>query len=474
MNKRRQLISSVFHITVFTLLTNTILLAQNDPKQNFFAEYEKLIDELRKNDAEILSPENYKMALEKYKEADADYENRESVVSIRSKLDESRKYALRAMEVVKLAKLTLGTTLEARNAALDANAPLYAPDLWDKAEEEMQDACENLEDDDMEDARQYGASALNYYRQAELMAIKNGILGDARTQIDLARQADAEKYCYHTFQNAQNLLAETEQILNSNPYAKEEAIQKALEAAYEGRHAQYLAARIKTLMDNEQEWEKVFLGFEDKIKTLSEPFKYHPKFDDGFDTSVRTLLAHITELKDEKERLLKENSELDEELSRLREKEASTSAELQKKEERERKIQKVKDLFTPSEAKVIYEGDKLILRLVGLTFAPAKAVIQPEYFSLLTKVQRAIREFPDKYILVEGHTDAYGNAIQNKRLSEERARAVKEYLMANMELDPQQIDSFGYGDQKPIATNKTREGRSKNRRIEVVISLEEE
>ena len=455
------------------ILSSNIIRAQDDPKKKFFSEYENLIDELHKKSADVLSPENYRKAIDLYREAEEDYDNRESVVRIRSKLDESRNYAMKALGVVKTAEQMLGSTLEARKAALEANAPLYAPDLWEQAEDEMKDASENLEDDDLNDARKYGAAALNFYKQAEMLAIKNGILGDARTQIELAREAEAEKYCYHTFQNAVSLLAQTEQMLDSNPYAKEEAIQKALEAAYEGRHAQYLAKLFKTLSENEQDWEKVILAFENQIRTLSEPFKYHPKFDEGFDTSVKTLLAHITELKDEKERLLKENAELDEELSLLKEKEASTSAELQKKKEKEAKIKKVKEIFSSQEAKVIYNGDKLIIRLVGLSFASGKAVIQPEYFSLLTKVQRVIREFPDKFILIEGHTDSYGNAIQNKRLSEERARAIKEYLLANMDLDPQQIDSFGYGDQKPIASNKTREGRAKNRRIDVVISLEE-
>jgi len=473
MNTKTHLQFMVFTVLGMLILSSNILLAQDDPKKKFFSEYENLIDEMHKKNADVLSPENYMRAMDNYREAEEDYDNRESVVQIRAKLDESRNYALKALNVVKTAEQMLGSTLEARKAALEANAPLYSPDLWEQAEDEMRDASENLEEDDLDDARKYGASALNFYKQAEMLAIKNGILGDARTQIDLAREAEAEKYCYHTYQNAVNLLNQTENMLDSNPYGKEEAIQKALEAAYEGRHAQYLATLLKTLADNERDWEKVILAFENNLKTLSKPFKYHPKFDEGFETSVRTLLAHITELKEEKERLLIENAKLDEELSRLKEKEASTSAELQKKKEKEQKIQKVKGLFSSQEAKVIYEGDKLIIRLVGLSFASGKALIQPEYFSLLTKVQRAIREFPDKFILIEGHTDSYGNAIQNKRLSEERARAVKEYLLANMDLDAQQIDSFGYGDQKPVASNKTREGRAKNRRIDVVITLEE-
>ena len=123
---------------------------------------------------------------------------------------------------------------------------------------------------------------------------------------------------------------------------------------------------------------------------------------------------------------------------------------------------------------MIYEGENLTIRLYGLNFPSGQAIIQPEYFSLLTKVQRAINEFPDRYILIEGHTDAVGNPESNKLLSERRAEVVKEYLLANMNLRPQQIAHYGLGDQRPVASNRTIEGRAKNRRIDVVISLQEE
>jgi len=95
----------------------------------------------------------------------------------------------------------------------------------------------------------------------------------------------------------------------------------------------------------------------------------------------------------------------------------------------------------------------------------------PEYFSLLRKVKDSIKEFPESHILLEGHTDSIGNPSTNKRLSEERAKAVREYIIANMEISREQITAIGYGDTKPVASNKTSEGRELNRRIDIVISL---
>ena len=125
------------------------------------------------------------------------------------------------------------------------------------------------------------------------------------------------------------------------------------------------------------------------------------------------------------------------------------------------------------EAKVVFDGDNLVLHVYGINFLSGRAIIQPEYFSLITKVQESIKIFPDRHILIEGHTDSQGNASTNKRLSEERASAVREYIVANMSLNREQITAVGYGSAQPIASNKTEEGRAKNRRIDVVINLSE-
>ena len=66
---------------------------------------------------------------------------------------------------------------------------------------------------------------------------------------------------------------------------------------------------------------------------------------------------------------------------------------------------------------------------------------------------------------IGGHTDNVGADGFNKRLSEQRAKAVKDYLMQNG-IDAKRLIIRGYGKSKPIASNKTEEGRQKNRRVE--------
>ncbi|MFZ0390502.1 MAG: OmpA family protein, partial [Calditrichia bacterium] len=93
-------------------------------------------------------------------------------------------------------------------------------------------------------------------------------------------------------------------------------------------------------------------------------------------------------------------------------------------------------------------------------------------YMLLTQLMRALREFPDRQIVVAGHTDSQGNEAYNQLLSERRADAVREYLQTHMILPDQQYTSVGYGENQPVASNDTAEGRRQNRRVEIVINLE--
>jgi outer membrane protein OmpA-like peptidoglycan-associated protein len=458
-------------LLIFSLFCS-VLLGQTSPKEKFFSDYADLLDQVRAQEGEILSPEFFKRAIERFESASEDYDKKKSIKNVREKLEESANYARRALEIIKLAEITLSNAIESREEALSANAPLYAADEWEKGENELYKAATNLEDDDVDDARTYGSRATKHFQQAELLSIKNSILNDAREQIKLAKEEEAEKYAFHTVSDAENLLSQAIQILETDRYATDEAVKKASQAAYQGRHARYLAKTIKNISGKLENWEILILKYEEILTEMSHLFNHEPLFDEGMETTVKTLKAYIKNLKEEKKHLVQENERLQEELVAVKEREANYSAELEKKMELQKKIERVKNLFDPQEGRVIYEGDKLIIRLYGLNFPSGKAIIQPEYFSLLTKIQHSIREFSNSHVMIEGHTDALGESRSNKVLSEKRAKAVSEYIMANMELEPNQMSFIGFGEEKPVASNETREGRTLNRRIDVMISLE--
>ncbi|NOZ89921.1 MAG: OmpA family protein, partial [Epsilonproteobacteria bacterium] len=72
---------------------------------------------------------------------------------------------------------------------------------------------------------------------------------------------------------------------------------------------------------------------------------------------------------------------------------------------------------------------------------------------------------PNTIITIAGHTDSDGNEAYNQRLSENRANAVKQYLI-NHGVNASRLEAIGYGETQPIADNSTKEGKEKNRRIE--------
>lgn len=82
------------------------------------------------------------------------------------------------------------------------------------------------------------------------------------------------------------------------------------------------------------------------------------------------------------------------------------------------------------------------------------------------KVIPILNEYPQAKFVVEGHTDSTGSKKRNEELSDERAAAVKDYLISHG-VDASRLTSKGYGPDKPVATNNTKEGRLQNRRVEI-------
>jgi len=340
------------------------------------ADYENIIEQARSQNGEVLSPEFYKNAVEMYEEATVAYNEKESQKVIREMLDESASWARKALDVIELANLTLSGTIDARDAALSADAPLFAEKLWEEAEEVFANATSNLEDDDIEDAKEDGSVASSLFNNAELLGIKNGILDNARTQVKIAVDAEAGEYAFRTLTNAQGLLVETERLIDGDRYARDQAIEKAAEATYQAQHAAYLAGKIKKLSQKEENWEELILKFEEIISEFGSQFNYTATFEEGFAISVRSISAYIREIKLEKKQLIEENGRLQVELSSVKESEANYSAELEKKLDKERRIEKIKSLFQSNEANVVYEGDNLTIQEKYAPRAPKVAQLK--------------------------------------------------------------------------------------------------
>jgi outer membrane protein OmpA-like peptidoglycan-associated protein len=110
----------------------------------------------------------------------------------------------------------------------------------------------------------------------------------------------------------------------------------------------------------------------------------------------------------------------------------------------------------------------LVISLSDVLFDVDKATIKPGAERSIERIAAVLDQYPDHDISVEGHTDATGPDDYNQRLSEQRAAAVREKLVAGG-VDANRITSRGLGETTPVATNATAEGRQQNRRVEIVV-----
>lgn len=120
--------------------------------------------------------------------------------------------------------------------------------------------------------------------------------------------------------------------------------------------------------------------------------------------------------------------------------------------------------------------DKVLTEAVSkqldINFDSGKAVVKDEYKAQIAEVATLLKQYPATKAEIQGHTDASGKKASNDKLSQARADAVKDVLVKEMGVDASRVSAKGYGSSKPVADNKTAEGRAKNRRVIAVISGE--
>lgn len=115
-------------------------------------------------------------------------------------------------------------------------------------------------------------------------------------------------------------------------------------------------------------------------------------------------------------------------------------------------------------------GDEINLRLQsGITFDFNSSAVKSEFRPTLNRVAGTLASYQSTFVDISGHTDAIGTDAVNQRLSDERARAVADYL-SYQGVNRARLATQGFGKRQPIASNDTEAGRGENRRVEIRIS----
>lgn len=114
----------------------------------------------------------------------------------------------------------------------------------------------------------------------------------------------------------------------------------------------------------------------------------------------------------------------------------------------------------------------LVVTVDDVLFEVDRAELKPGARRQLAQLADALKRYPDTEVAIEGHTDSTGASAYNQQLSERRAAAVREYLLAQG-VNGTRLDTLGLGEHQPVASNANAAGRQQNRRVEVIIQDED-
>jgi OOP family OmpA-OmpF porin len=441
----------------------------------------------RNAQVDILSPKAFAEAEELLNDAKKRLERGDKQSKILEKIAGAQDQLRRAKEVSQVARKELSQVIKARELAREAGATNYEKE-YAEVEEDFLELTEAIEKAKIERAQKKAPEVMEQYRQLELRAIKEQTLGEARKLIAQAEDEGAKKLAPNTYAEAQKKLLEVDEFITKNPYQKLKIHNMADEALLQAGRLLQVTRQSKTIKTMKPEM--VTLWVEEILFETSSKLATVDMRDQPLATQKENIVGAIDALQKDHRFLLdkvkSQQAEIDSKdkqiayLEKQTQKEqaaknriAAEREEVEKRLAAERRFNQlfseVRSYFGPDEAEVYKQGSELVIRLKAITFPVGKDVIMPSNYSLLSKAQRAIRTFGEPNLVIEGHTDSTGSDEQNQHLSQRRAESVRAYLVANGTLPEDKIIAVGYGSKRPLASNKTAEGRAINRRIDVII-----
>ncbi|MFL6550867.1 MAG: OmpA family protein, partial [Povalibacter sp.] len=304
-----------------------------------------------------------------------------------------------------------------------------------------------------------------------------------------ADAAKVERFAPRILNAAKKYLAQAEQEINRNRYEPATAEGLAAQASYEARHSMYLARTIESTLEkkgDEAGLEELILSWEEPLRQIASSIELQARFDNGPQTFMQQLqtktqeqsrdLQHLrAELQDRNDQIAALNAEmqkLEARLGGVSQERIALQRRVDAQERLRSNVAQIESSFTQNEARVFRQGDDVVISLLGIRFASGRSTLDAANTPLMNKVRDALALFPDSALVVEGHTDANGTDSANLILSQDRADAVRQYLISNFGLNAERVSSIGYGESRPVATNETAEGRARNRRIDLIIHMQ--
>jgi len=407
-------------------------------------------------------------------------------------LDAAKLHADQASEAAQHFSEQFSELVEVRDRLQLTDAQYVRSDLAERSEKEFGQVIQRAEEGNSKKGKQEEKIALVTFRAAQTVAGREQFERPISKGIAEARKTNARHYAPKALEAALNTQRDIEQLIKEDPDAQTRADALSKQGQEQARQA-IRVSKMGTAFSKEPSLLESWINDQDKrisaigdilgvqltnaqtpeeqlalLRLAMQDMKsIHAQQLGDADAKIRELAQKLAEYQGAMSQMEGTMSQMENDLADM----AEVRRKLQLKREAEAKIKRLAGLFDPAMVEILLTTDAdVILRMKALNFRSGSAVIPPASFELLDNVMKSIEIFPDRSIRVEGHTDFIGNNDYNQDLSERRAKAVGEYISQRLpEASGQAVIPVGHGEEKPIANNETAEGRTKNRRIDIVL-----
>lgn len=345
--------------------------------------------------------------------------------------------------------------LTARKRARQAKAPYFQASQYIQLEHTLKRATAYIERGHIEKAKKARPELISGYSRLELAALKQDTVQAARDSILFAKRNNADDYAPKTFQLAEDELELAIEVLNADRRQIEKANKHALKAKQLANRSMHIADLVKSFKRRNYSKEDMVLWYQQQLTIANEPYADELFFD-------RSNHEEISQLREKGMNNLAA-------LETTQQHWADTKASQNFDRAAEARFDQIRDTFSEWEAEVSRKGENVLLMTHAFHFPVGGAEIHAENFELLRKIMATIKMFDNPRVVVSGHTDATGSQDKNEALSYMRADNVVTFLREISSIPANRLVARGFGEEHPIASNDTQEGRMRNRRIEVLI-----
>ena len=406
------------------------------------------------NQVDVLASKEFDKSRAYLKDAKKDLADGDDNSDVLESVAYSKAFLDRATELATGRRAQAVGILEARTKALNAGAKKYpfTEKQLSKIDEKLMGKSEKLDKLTAVDISEYQTD----YSNIELATIEESQLGRARTLIDAAREDGARREAPIALKAAEVDYKTAEGLIRANRNLRDNYFQAVTTA---NRSALFLAAVLAETNDG-----KVSESVASKVVLQNNRIEKMAAQLDAADVQLNAEKMRLNEaIAGQSGELARQNQELARKNSQLNK--ANATIDLQQT------LARAQAEFSSDEAEVFQQGNNLVIRLKQIQFPSGRAELPTAAMPILAKVRDVAQELGPKSVRVEGHTDSLGTESVNKTLSQSRAQTIANYFSENG-IDRAKLETEGMSFSKPLATNKTKEGRAQNRRVDVIITPE--